>query len=70
MHRCRVRHDRGNALREIPQDALAVGLAERHGLERGERPFVFTNLKTGQGLDTVVRFIETEGLLGDVRPAA
>jgi len=30
---------------------------------RGARPFVFTNLKTGQGLDTVVRFIETEGLL-------
>jgi urease accessory protein len=30
---------------------------------RGERPFVFTNLKTGQGLETVIRFIETEGLL-------
>jgi urease accessory protein len=30
---------------------------------RGERPFVFTNLKTGHGLDVVVRFIETEGLL-------
>jgi urease accessory protein len=30
---------------------------------RGARPFVFTNLKTGQGLDTVVRFVETEGLL-------
>jgi len=30
---------------------------------RGARPFVFTNLKTGHGLDTVVRFIETEGLL-------
>ena len=37
---------------------------------RGERPFVFTNLKTGHGLDTVIRFIETEGLLGEVRPAA
>ena len=30
---------------------------------RGTRPFVFTNLKTGQGLDTVIRFIETEGML-------
>ena len=30
---------------------------------RGERPFVFTNLKTGQGLDGVIRFVETEGLL-------
>ena len=30
---------------------------------RGERPFVFTNLKTGQGLQDVIRFIETEGLL-------
>jgi len=30
---------------------------------RGVRPFVFTNLKSGQGLDAVIRFIETEGLL-------
>jgi urease accessory protein len=29
---------------------------------RGEKPFVFTNLKTGKNLDTVIRFIETEGL--------
>jgi urease accessory protein len=30
---------------------------------RGERPFVFTNLKTGQGLDTVIDFIIKQGML-------
>ncbi len=30
---------------------------------RGERPFVFSNLKTGQGLDTIVSFIEKQGLM-------
>jgi urease accessory protein len=30
---------------------------------RGERPFVFSNLKTGHGLATVVEFIQREGLL-------
>ena len=30
---------------------------------RGERPFVFSNLKTGQGLDTIVGFIEKQGLM-------
>jgi urease accessory protein len=30
---------------------------------RGERPFVFTNLKTGLGLETVIQFVETEGML-------
>jgi urease accessory protein len=30
---------------------------------RGARPFIFTNLKTGQGLEGVIRFIETEGML-------
>jgi urease accessory protein len=31
---------------------------------RGDRPFVFTNLKTGQGLDTVINFIIEKGMLG------
>ena len=30
---------------------------------RGARPFQFTNLKTGQGVAQVIRFIETEGML-------
>jgi urease accessory protein len=32
---------------------------------RGERPFVFTNLKTGDGLSTVVDFIVEQGMLGE-----
>ena len=35
---------------------------------RGERPFVFSNLKTGQGLDAIVQFIETEGMLCEAQP--
>jgi urease accessory protein len=36
---------------------------------RGERPFVFTNLKTGHGLETVIEFIEREGLFKDAGAA-
>ncbi len=37
---------------------------------RGNRPFVFTNLKTGQGLDVVVKFIEMEGMLCSAQPSS
>jgi urease accessory protein len=30
---------------------------------RGDKPFVFTNMKTGQGLDTVIDFIVKQGML-------
>jgi len=30
---------------------------------RGDRPFIFSNLKTGQGVEETVRFIETQGLM-------
>ncbi len=35
---------------------------------RGARPFVFSNLKTGTGLDEIVKFIETEGMLCEAQP--
>ena len=31
---------------------------------RGEKPFVFSNLKTGEGLDAIGDFLKQEGLLG------
>lgn len=31
---------------------------------RGDRPFVFSNLKTGDGLGTIVEFISHHGMLG------
>lgn len=30
---------------------------------RGDRPFLFSNLKTGQGLEEIVKFIEKQGLM-------
>jgi urease accessory protein len=30
---------------------------------RGERPFIFSNLKTGQGLEEIIRFIIDKGML-------
>jgi len=33
---------------------------------RGDRPFIFTNLKTGHGLDRVIDFIVREGMLPEI----
>lgn len=30
---------------------------------RGERPFIFANMKTEQGVDEIIGFLETEGML-------
>ncbi len=32
---------------------------------RGERPFVFTNLREGHGLDDIVAFVQREGMLAE-----
>ena len=42
-----------------------LGVMERDAKKmRGTRPFVFTNLKTGSGVDTIVSFIQDKGGLG------
>jgi urease accessory protein len=34
--------------------------------QRGDRPFIFTNLRKGEGVDGVVEFIRKQGLLDEV----
>ena len=38
-------------------------MARDAGRMRGDRPFVFTNLKTGEGADAVVRFVVERGMI-------
>ena len=53
-----------NKIDLAPMVGASLEVMERDSKRmRGARPFVFTNLKTGHGLDTVIRFIETEGML-------
>ena len=41
-----------------------VALVSSAGLHlRGDKPFVFTNLKAGQGVDRIIELIITEGML-------
>ena len=53
-----------NKIDLAPLVGASLDVMERDAKKmRGERPFVFSNLKTGQGLDTIIRFIEKEGML-------
>ena len=53
-----------NKIDLAPHVGASLEVMERDAKKmRGERPFVFTNLKTGQGLDTVIEFIRREGML-------
>jgi urease accessory protein len=48
-----------------PHVGASLDVMERDAKRmRGARPFVFTNLKTGSGVDTVVDFIQDKGGLG------
>ena len=60
-----------NKIDLAPHVGASLEVMERDARRmRGERPFVFTNLKTGQGLDTVIEFIEREGILGEAAAPA
>ena len=53
-----------NKIDLAPMVGASLEVMERDARKmRGERPFVFTNLKTGHGLAAVIRFIEAEGML-------
>ena len=53
-----------NKIDLAPMVGASLEVMERDSRKmRGERPFVFTNLKTGQGLDTIIEFIRRQGLM-------
>lgn len=53
-----------NKIDLAPYVGASLEVMERDAIKmRGERPFVFTNLKDATGLDTIIDFIEREGLL-------
>jgi len=54
-----------NKIDLAPYVGASLEVMERDAKKmRGARPFVFTNLKTGSGVDTVVSFIQDKGGLG------
>ena len=53
-----------NKIDLAPYVGASLDVMERDAKRmRGERPFVFTNLRAGQGLDEIERFIVHEGML-------
>jgi urease accessory protein len=53
-----------NKIDLAPMVGASLDVMERDAKKmRHERPFVFSNLKTGEGVETIVKFIETEGML-------
>jgi urease accessory protein len=54
-----------NKIDLAPYVGASLEVMERDAKKmRGQRPFVFTNLKTGSGVETVMQFIADKGGLG------
>ena len=54
-----------NKIDLAPHVGASLAIMERDARRmRGERPFVFSNLRTGDGASTIARFIEEKGGLG------
>lgn len=54
-----------NKIDLAPYVGASLEVMERDALKmRGDRPFVFTNIKANNGVDKVINFIEHQGLLG------
>ena len=53
-----------NKIDLAPMVGASLEVMERDACRmRGERPFIFSNMKTGAGLQEIIRFIEQEGML-------
>lgn len=57
-----------NKIDLAPYVGASLEVMERDAKKmRGDRPFVFTNLRTGQGVDEVIDFIVKQGMLEEVK---
>ena len=55
-----------NKIDLAPMVGASLEVMERDaGRMRGDRPFVFANMKSGEGLEAIIAFLEREGLLGE-----
>jgi urease accessory protein len=57
-----------NKIDLAPYVGASLEVMERDSLRmRGDKPFVFSNLKNGEGLPQIIQFIERQGMLGVAR---